>query len=305
MMVKKRRSTAADMARGVIRVGVSSCLLGQKVRWDGDHRSSRYVTDILGSCVSLVSVCPELEVGMGVPREPVHLEGDFAAPCMIGNVSGEDWTDRMNRYAAHRLSELAGLRLSGFILQHKSPSCGMARVPVRDEHGKIVRKGSGLFAALLQGKFPLLPVEEEGRLCDARLRENFVVRLFAYHRLQNLFTSRFSRDRVVQFHARQKLLLMAHSPRHGRELDRLVATIADYTPAEFKTLYRQLTMRALRVKTTRQKNVQVLRYVMSQMSPQLAPSRQQSILQVIEAYRSGCLPLIAPFQVSLFGAERG
>jgi uncharacterized protein YbgA (DUF1722 family)/uncharacterized protein YbbK (DUF523 family) len=283
-----------DRAGEEIRVGLSTCLLGQKVRFDGGHKHSRYITDILGAYFTFVPVCPELEVGMGVPREPVHLEGDAAAPHMIGSRSGEDWTDRMNVYARKRVDQLAGMDLSGYILKSKSPSCGMERVSVVSEKGMPQKVGRGLFAARLLEALPLLPVEEEGRLNDARLRENFIVRVFAYHALRRVLGGRFRRGEVVAFHARQKLLLMAHSPRHYKELGQLVAAIKDHPPAEFRDLYSRLFMEALAVKTTTRKNVNVLQHILGYLKTHLSPEEKRDVLAVIEDYRQGWVPLVVP-----------
>jgi uncharacterized protein YbgA (DUF1722 family)/uncharacterized protein YbbK (DUF523 family) len=286
---KRRRAGALP-----IRVGISTCLLGEEVRWDGGHKRSRYITDILGAYFEFVPVCPELEVGMGVPREPVRLEGDAEAPRMVGNRSSEDWTDRMNRYSARRVKQLARMRLSGYILKKDSPSCGMERVKITNDAGMPMKQGRGLFALELLRAFPRLPVEEEGRLNDARLRENFIVRVFAYHRLQSLFHGRWSRGQVVAFHAAHKLLLMAHSPRHYRELGRLVAAIKGRPPDSFREEYMQLFMEALAVRTTTRKNVNVLQHLLGYLKRDLDARQKQSILQVIEDYRRELVPLIVP-----------
>ena len=285
---------------GKILVGVSTCLLGEKVRWDAGHKHDRYLTDILGAYLEFVPVCPEAELGMGIPREPVHLEGDPEAPRMLGNKTGEDWTERMNRWSRRKLKELIPLGLSGYVLKRASPSCGMERVPVKvgvrpDGSGGQKRKvGAGLFAAELMRRLPLLPVEEEGRLNDPGLRENFIVRVFAYHRVQRLFTGRFKRGEVVAFHARQKYLLMAHSPRHYKELGQLVAQVKDYTSSEFRERYLRGYMEALMVHATVRKNVNVLHHLLGYLKQDLGEAEKQDILRVIENYRRGLVPLIVP-----------
>ncbi len=289
------RLTEFDDESGLpIRVGLSSCLQGEKVRWDGGHKHDRYITDILGPYFEFVLVCPELEVGMGVPREPVHLEGSLEAPRMLGRKSGEDWTGRMNRFAERRVRQLAGLCLSGFILKKGSPSCGMERVPVRNESGMPSKQGRGLFAAVLLRRLPLLPVEEEGRLHDLRLRENFVVRVFAHHRLQNLFRGRWRRGDVVRFHAAHKLLLMAHSPEHYRRLGRLVAAVKGHPPAAFRDRYSELFMEALGRQATPRKNANVLQHMLGYLRPYLTAAERRDIAGVIEDHRRELVPLIVP-----------
>jgi uncharacterized protein YbgA (DUF1722 family)/uncharacterized protein YbbK (DUF523 family) len=287
-------ATADPAGRRPILVGVSTCLLGEKVRWDAGHKHDRYLTGILGEYFEFVPVCPELEVGMGVPREPVHLTGDPAAPRMIGNRSGDDWTERMNRYSRRKLKELVPMGLSGYILKRASPSCGMERVPVKGKGGMKRKVGVGLFAAELMRRLPLLPVEEEGRLNDPGLRENFIVRVFAYHRVQTLLEGRFKRGEVVAFHAREKFLLLAHSPKHYKELGQLVAQIKDYTPSEFRERYTRLYMEALQVKASVRKNVNVLQHLLGFLREGLGDRERADILRVIDSYRDGLVPLIVP-----------
>jgi uncharacterized protein YbbK (DUF523 family) len=186
--------------RTEIRIGISSCLLGKRVRYDAGHKKDSYITDILGAHFWFVPVCPEIEVGMPVPREAVRLEGTADAPRMVGGKTGEDWTDRMNRYSRQRVRKSDLADLSGFIFKSRSPSCGMERVKLYVQPGTVEKKAVGLFARAFMDQFPHLPVEEEGRLTDPALRENFIVRVFAYHRLQQLLKSRFSRGEMVQFH---------------------------------------------------------------------------------------------------------
>ncbi len=278
-----------------IPVGVSTCLLGEKVRWDAGHKHDRYLTDILGRYFEFVPVCPEADVGMGIPREPVHLVGDPAAPRMVGNKSGEDWTERMNRYSRRKLKELIPLNLAGYVLKKASPSCGMERVPVKGDRGDMPRKvGVGLFAAELLKRLPLLPVEEEGRLNDPGLRESFIVRVFAYHRVQKLFAGGCRRGDIVAFHTRQKLLLMAHSPRHYQELGRLVARVKDYTPGELRERYVREFMAALQVRASTRKNVNVLQHLLGYLKDRLGAAEKADIIEVIEMYRDGLVPLIVP-----------
>lgn len=291
-----------------LRVGVSTCLLGREVRYNGGHKLDHYVTDLLSGYFEFVSVCPEVDVGMGVPREPVRLVGDESAPRMVGSDSGEDWTDRMNYYSRRRVAQLEKLELSGYILKNRSPSCGMERVKVTTDQGMPGKIGRGLFATALIEGLPLLPVEEEGRLHDPVLRESFVVRVFAYHRLQSLFRGRWKRGQVVAFHAAEKFLLLAHSPEHYTELGRLVAQVKVHSRAEFARLYREQYMAALALRTSVKKNVNVLQHIMGFLREPLDAPARQHLLQVIEDYRAGMVPLVVPITLlhhylSLHGVE--
>ncbi|MHB8078002.1 MAG: YbgA family protein [Candidatus Krumholzibacteriia bacterium] len=284
-----------DPAGRPLRVGISSCLLGRKVRYDGGHKLDRYLTDVLGPHCEFVPVCPELEAGMGVPREAIRLVGAADAPRLLGVRTGEDWTERLNRYAAGRVAQLEKLDLCGFVLKKDSPSCGLARVKLYDPAGgPPARSGTGLFARALRERLPLLPVEEEGRLRDAGLRDNFIVRVFARHRLQQLFAARWSRDAVVRFHAAHKYLLLAHSPAHHKQLGQLVAALKQHDPATFRARYGALFMAALKVRSTTRKNGNVLQHLVGHLREHTSAADRADILAVIEDYRQELVPLIVP-----------
>jgi uncharacterized protein YbgA (DUF1722 family)/uncharacterized protein YbbK (DUF523 family) len=277
-----------------LRIGISSCLLGQQVRYDAGHKHDRYITDVLGPHVVFVPVCPELEVGMGVPREPVHLEGQTERPRMVRTNTREDWTERMEAHAQRRARQLARLELSGYLLKKGSPSCGMERVKVVAEKGPVLKQGRGIFARVLMERLPELPVEEEGRLHDLGLREHFLVRVFARHRLLNLFRGRWTLARLVRFHAAHKLLLMAHSQRHLKEMGQLVAAGRQLAPAELRRRYEQLFMAALDERATTRKHVNVLQHMMGYLRDRLDDGARHDLLATIEDYRQELVPLIVP-----------
>ncbi|HOX25448.1 MAG TPA: DUF523 and DUF1722 domain-containing protein [Candidatus Krumholzibacteria bacterium] len=281
---------------GRILVGVSSCLLGEPVRWDGGHRQDRYLCDVLGRFVEFVPVCPEAEAGMGIPREPVHLEGDLAAPRLVGNRSRTDWTARMRRSCRRRVRELARLGLSGYVLKSRSPSCGLERVEVAAPGGggRPRRAGVGVFAAELRRRLPLLPVEEAERLGDPRLREHFIVRVFAHHRVHAFFAARPGRGEIVAFHAREKYLLLAHRTEGYRELGRLVARVGDFSPADFRDRYVRAYLDTLQHPATVRKHVNVLHHLLGYLRNSLGPAEREDILRAIDAYRAQEVPLIVP-----------
>jgi len=282
------------MNEDVINIGVSSCLLGAKVRFDGGHKHDRYITDILGPYFQFVPICPELEVGMGVPREAVRLEGDPENPRMVGNRSGEDWTERMNRYSERRVARRDVAGLCGYILKKDSPSCGMERVKLYLTADNVQRKAVGLYAKALLEHRPHLPIEEEGRLNDPRLRDNFIVRVFAYHRLQRLYRARFSREAVIRFHTAHKYLLLAHSPKHYTEMGRLVATIKAHQPEDFRDAYQGLFMEGLAVLSTPKKNVNVLLHILGFLKKLVTAEEKKDLLSTVEDYHRGIVPLIVP-----------
>ena len=281
--------------QAIIKIGVSSCLLGEKVRWNGDHKQDRYVREILGNYFEYVPVCPEMEVGMGVPRETVALYGTLEEPKMISKKSKIDWTERMNRYLKDRINQLTRDELSGYIFKSKSPSCGIARVPVFSETDRSkARHGAGMFANAFIKKFPLVPIEDEGRLNDAKIRDNFIVRIFSFNRLQKLFNKDFSQGALVAFHTRHKFLLLAHSRSHYTALGKLVANAKSLKPKEIKAEYSRLFMEALTYKSTPKKNTDVLLHMMGFLKKVLMKGEKEDILTTIEDYRKELLPLIVP-----------
>ncbi|MEP0775668.1 MAG: DUF1722 domain-containing protein [Acidobacteriota bacterium] len=277
-----------------IRVGISSCLLGKKVRFDGGHKQDSFLVHTFGQWVEWVPVCPELEVGMGVPRESVRLveqQGDIR---MIAPRSGADWTGRMRELSARRAAALAETQLDGFVLKKDSPSCGMERVKVYRDQGMPSKNGVGLFAAALLGHLPSLPVEEEGRLNDPRLRDNFVERVFAHHRLRQLFAGRWRLGDLVAFHTAHKLQLMAHSPQIYQALGRLVATAKGVPPLEIQANYTSQFMAGLKVIATPRRNANVLLHVLGHFKKLLSAADRAELLALIEDYRAGLVPLVVP-----------
>ncbi|MBM4383569.1 MAG: DUF1722 domain-containing protein [Deltaproteobacteria bacterium] len=283
-----------ESAERPIRVGISSCLLGSEVRWDGGHKRERFLTDVLAPFVEWVPVCPEVELGMGIPREPVHLSRASGELRMLGTRSGEDWTRRMEALAAQRTRALESLDLCGYVLKKDSPSCGMERVKVRLEGGHARRDGSGMFAEELLRRFPTLPVEEEGRLNDAPLRENWIERVFAYHRLRALFAERWTLAQLVAFHAAHKLQLLAHSPEAYRSLGRLVAAAKSHGRAELRDAYERGFMDGLASRATRGRNVNVMEHCIGYLRDRVEAPVRASIAHTIADYQAGLTPLIVP-----------
>jgi uncharacterized protein YbgA (DUF1722 family)/uncharacterized protein YbbK (DUF523 family) len=277
-----------------IRIGVSSCLLGENVRFDGGHKRDPFLVGSFGRFVSWVPVCPEVELGLGTPRESIRLERGKDGVRLTAPKSQRDLTEAMRAFAAKRVRQLEAEELCGFVLKKDSPSCGMERVRVYDAHGVPSRDGRGLFAEALLQRFPHLPVEEEGRLGDARLRENFVERVFAYRRLRDLFTGHWRVGDLVRFHTAHKLQLMAHSPDAYRRLGRLVAAAKGTPRAELRERYEGGLMAALAVLATPRKHANVMQHMLGHFSDQLAPAERHELLSLVEDHRRGLVPLIVP-----------
>lgn len=286
-----------------LRLGVSSCLLGEQVRFDGGHKHDRFLTDLLGRHVDWVPVCPELEVGMGVPREAVRLEGDVAAPRMVGVRSKTDHTAAMARFARARVRQLGALGLHGYVFKKGSPSCGMERVRVYAVGGMPSRRGRGLFAAAFMEALPLLPVEEEGRLNDPVLRENFIERVFAYRRWLALAAAP-TRGGLVAFHTAHKFQLLAHSQKLYRELGRLVGEQKRERPAALVAAYGELFMAALAVHASPAKHVNVLQHVAGFCREHLDADDRRELAAVIEDYRNFLVPLVVPLTLLRHHVDR-
>ncbi|MBI2161497.1 MAG: DUF523 and DUF1722 domain-containing protein [Candidatus Rokubacteria bacterium] len=275
-----------------IRLGVSACLLGAEVRYDGGHKKDAFLTDTLGPFVEWVPVCPEVEIGLGVPRDALRLAGDDAAPRLVVQKTGEDLTARMRRYAETKTRQLEALGLHGYVLKRASPSCGLFRVRVYRERGRP-NGGRGLYADALVRRFPALPVEEDGRLGDAAIRENFIERVFAFARWRAFLEATPRPRDLLAFHAAQKFAILAHSPAHHATLGRLAAAPGSHTRDKLGA-YGALFMEALAIRATRARHANVLQHFAGLLKRQLdAPSRAE-LAELIQDYRGGLVPLVVP-----------
>lgn len=281
-----------------IKLGISACLLGKSVRYDGGHQHNRFLTDTLGQYVTYVPVCPEVECGLPVPREAMRLVGDAGKPRLLTIKSKSDYTEKMNRWAERRLEELEKEDLCGFIFKRNSPSSGLYRVKVYSDKGGPRRVGSGLWAQAFTEHFPLIPVEEDGRLNEPRLRENFVEQIFTMRRWRTTLGKPRGVGAVVEFHTRNKLLMLSHSQRHYRQMGKLVAEGKKHTVDVLYGRYESLLMETLRLKTTTKKHINVLQHMMGYFKKQLTSDEKQEILEIIDQYRRELIPLIVP--ITLF-----
>jgi len=277
-----------------IKLGVSACLMGEQVRWNGGHARDRYLTDILGQYVEYVPVCPEVECGMGVPRETLRLVGDPDNPNLVTSKTNIDHTRRMTDWARKRVRELETENLCGFVFKKNSPSSGLFRVPVKNFKGMPQKKGQGIFARVFTESFPLIPVEEEGRLHDAKLRETFIEQIFTLMRWRETLSKKKRMGSLIDFHTRHKLLVMSHSPDISRMMGKLVAEGKALVIDDLFVQYEALLMEALRLKTTLKKNVNVIQHIMGYFKKQLSPDEKQELIEIIDQYRKEHVPLIVP-----------
>ncbi len=279
-----------------IRVGVSACLLGRKVRFDGGHKHCRYLTDILADYFQLISYCPEVAIGMGTPRQPIRLVGSRSNPQAIGvKDEGLNVTQPLRTYGrtvAENIDELCG-----FVFKKDSPSCGMTRVKLYNENGMPERNATGIFAEEIMNADPLLPVEEEGRLNDAGLRENFIMRVYVYARWKSLCKEGISKSALLEFHASHKYLLMAHSTAMYQTLGRALSDLRADTLDAIAEKYISMLMEGLSKPSTRKQHSNVLYHLLGYLKNSLSRDHREDLAQTIEAYRLGEYPLAVPVKL--------
>jgi len=286
-----------------IRLGVSSCLLGQEVRYDAGHSYEPFVAETLAAFFELVPVCPEAELGMGTPRETVDLVGSVDAPRMVGTHSLTDWTVRMNRWSGQRARQLGTDDICGYVFKRNSPSCGVFRVKVHPDQGRVRRQGRGLFAAEFARRYPLVPLEEEVRLHAPGVRDHFVVRVFALHRLQQIFAGRWRREDLITFHARETELLQTHDRSGLLRLDQLVAAMPRLRPAAFRLQYMSAFMGILARIATPAKHARVLQSLARYLKLHVTSGELRLLQARIQDYRQGHLPLQVPHALLRYYGE--
>jgi uncharacterized protein YbgA (DUF1722 family)/uncharacterized protein YbbK (DUF523 family) len=277
-----------------IKLGISTCLLGENVRYDGGHKLDQFLTETLGKYVDYIPVCPEVECGLSVPRESMHLEGNPDSPRLVTSKTKQDMTERMVQWANKHMVVLEREDICGFVFKSDSPSSGMERVKVYNRKGMSVKRGVGIFARIFMEYFPLLPVEEDGRLHDPKIRENFIESIFVLKRWRELLAKKMSIGSLVDFHTKHKLLILSHSPKHYQTMGKLVAQVKTFSLKKLYTQYQNLFMEALRLKATPKKNANVLQHMMGYFREQLTSGEKQELLEIIELYRRELLPLIVP-----------
>ncbi len=276
-----------------IRLGISSCLLGQKVRFDGNHKHDSFITGTLGQFFEWVPVCPEVAIGLGVPRPPIRLVGSPSAPRAVGVKNPNiDVTDSLAAYGKKQTRVLGGI--SGYIFKSKSPSCGLERVKVYHAAGAPAANGRGIYADAFLAAQPWLPAEEEGRLGNPRLRENFIERVFVYRRWQEFVARGLSASRLAEFHAHHRLALMAHDVEAYRALGRLVAQAGGRNLKVLAHDYLTRLMEALKRPATPARHANVMMHLMGYLKMQLDADDKAELLETIHACRRRKMPFAVP-----------
>lgn len=277
-----------------VKLGISACLTGKEVRYDGGQKRDSFLIDTFGRFVDYVPVCPEVECGLGVPREPMRLEARGAETRLVRRLDGQDMTDQLVEWAERRLDELSKEGLWGFIFKSRSPSSGMERVLVYDERGRVVGRQGGIFATMFMERFPLIPVEDEEGLRDPENRENFIERLFAFRRWQETLAGEHNRQNLIDFHTANKLLILSHSPVHLREMGRMIGRAGELPAEELYRRYGELFQEGLCLKATRSKNANVLDHILGYFKRVFSSDEKKEMLDIIRFYRLGYLPLVVP-----------
>ncbi|MBA3027250.1 MAG: DUF523 and DUF1722 domain-containing protein [Desulfobacteraceae bacterium] len=277
-----------------LKIGISRCLQGENVRYDGGHSQDHFLTDTLGLYVSYVPVCPEVECGMSIPREAMRLMGDSQSPRLVTVRTGEDKTGLMQKWISPKLSALEKENLCGFIFKKNSPSSGLFKVKVYGESGIPQKTGVGLFARAFTERFPLIPVEEDGRLNDPKLREMFIEQIFTMKRWRELLTQPRRLGALVDFHTRHKLLIFSHSQNQYRAMGKLIALGKSIPTASLYDLYEKKLMDALKLATTVKKNVNVLQHMMGYFKKDLSADEKKEMLEILDQYAKEEVPLIVP-----------
>jgi uncharacterized protein YbbK (DUF523 family) len=230
-----------------IRLGISRCLLGDAVRYDGGHKHDRYLAEVLSRVIEWVPVCPEVEAGLGTPREPMQLVGTVGRAKLLTLTTRQDRTNVLESFSHRRIFELKSMNLSGYVFKARSPSCGVEQVPLYNRYGNVTPRGIGLFAQRFRYEFPLIPVTDEGHLADPISRQHFLEQVFGYSRWQALSCGPVTRQRIARFHRREAEGLQQRSPSHYVILSRLVSQTSRYQPNDLAARYGQVFMQALTV----------------------------------------------------------
>jgi len=280
-----------------IKLGISSCLLGDKVRYDGRDKMDHFLHDTLGRYIDWVPVCPEVECGLPVPREPMRLVGTPESYRLVTRNTGVDHTDRVLKWAGNKLKKLEKEGLCGFVFKSRSPSSGMRRVTIYTPAGMPNDTGSGIFARAFMERFSLLPVEDERRLNDPKIRGNFIERVFVMRRWQEFNRHRRSVGNLIHFHTAMKLLVLSHSTKHYRLLGRLVADAKTLPLQKLYDEYFRILMEGLRLKATVKKNTNLLQHIMGYFKKELSQDEKEELAEVIRQYHGEQVPLIVPLSL--------
>jgi uncharacterized protein YbbK (DUF523 family)/uncharacterized protein YbgA (DUF1722 family) len=286
-----------------IRIGISSCLLGEPVRWDGNHKRDPYIAETLSRVFELVPVCPEVAIGLGVPRPPIRLSGNARSPRAIASESPErDVTAELSRFARKTAHEQSGL--AGYLFKSGSPSCGLRRVAVHSGRGRPAQIGEGVYSREICRKMPMMPVEDEIHLGIPERRDSFVERVCAYRRWQDTLAEGLSLSRLKEFHDRHALTLLAHGADAAQGPGAILRRARNRQPSAVARDYGAAFMDALRRPATRRGHARALRFALRALRPVLASADQAELAGAIDSYRHEGLPWLVPLTLLRHHLER-
>ncbi len=280
--------------KGKPRVGISACLTGKKVRYDATNAFDSYLCRTLGRHVEWVPICPEVECGLPVPREPMRLRGEPGSPRLIQTATGKDLTEHVRRWTEKRLRDLEGEGLCGFVFKAGSPCCGLNKVKVHGLNGSPPRGGSGVFARAFTRRFPLLPVAEAEGMADPSVRESFIERVFVRKRWGDLMKTGPTLKGLEDFHAAHELLIAAHDSEAAADLGRLVLRAYSLNRQKLLERYDSLLAKALSREATPSRNTRILKLFMDGLKDSLSVEERAPLRELIEDYKNGYVPLLVP-----------
>lgn len=277
-----------------IKIGISSCVNGENVRFDGGHKSNKFASKVLAPYFTYVPICPEVGSGMSVPRPSIRLITNEERIALVDSKdSSLDYTDSMVEFSQKTVARLKETEMCGYIVCANSPSCGMERVKVYSKNS-ATKNGVGLYTQILMKEMPWLPVEEDGRLNDPVLKENFITRVFCLHDLYESMDGKPTAGKIVAFHSRYKYTLMSHSTVGYKELGKLVAKVTDYDINDFFAIYRTQLMQTMSIRASRKNNTNVLMHLQGYFKKELESPQKQELALIIQDYNQGLLPLLSP-----------
>jgi len=277
-----------------INIGISACLVGQKVRYNGDGLRPHLINDLFAGYFNYIPFCPEVGIGMDVPHETIRLEKKDNEIRLRSSSGENDYTDKMLDYSATKTEALSHLQISGFILKKDSPTCGLERVKIYGNGGVPDKSGVGMFASALRAKFPLFPMEEEGRLNDIRLRERFIEHVFAFRRLQDFLEDSPNLGKLMAFHTGHKMQLMAHNPEKYRRLGHAVANAKKEDLSSFLAEYSTTFLEIMATAVSHKKQTDVLYHMFGFFKKIISSSEKQEFMRLVEQYKKQMIPMIVP-----------
>ena len=273
--------------KNTIKVGVSSCLLGEETRYDGTHKRDHFIADVLGKWVTFVPLCPEVECGFGIPREPLRLVGGLEATTLMTSITKGDYTQSMLRWARKRALALKKKGLGGFIFKSKSPSCGVRKVKIYRENGLAIPKGEGIFVKIFREHFPFMPIEDEEGIHDPKAFKNFIDKVFIFTRWRESLEQGLNREKLIKFHSQHKFLFLSHSPKQVRMMEDLIGKPQRFHHKELVDHYQAILMCLLQQEATAEKHANIMMVIAEKLASYLSSKDNEKLHDLIDFFVRG------------------